>query len=226
MLQSIEEKARKAKGNDEGAIRELADAVLDDAGISIIPADILSEMQERLIRAEIKYRNGKRGIHEIAVVRLINDLADKFGAPDYAKTSPLQVRTMRSGLKQFLPSFIAQERDEKNKGLRKEIGARLNPEMSPLEAAYIATMLIWQKMLNEDWQETPEKWTPERLNKRLADEEANAEPQFGSLGVTREKASEMNRIISRGAARLSKADVKSLVKTSLDTLGLEEEAQR
>jgi hypothetical protein len=224
MYQSIEEKARKAKGNDESAIRELADAALDDNKVGVIPTEMLNEMKERLIRAEIRYRNGKKGVHEIAIVRLINDLVDKFGAPDYAKTSPLQVRTMRVCLKQFFPSFIAQEADEKSKGLRKEIGARINPEMSPLEAAYIATMLIWQKILNKDWQVAPEKWTPDSLRKNDAETAANSEPHLTLMGGN-EKATEMMRLITRRGASLSRTDMRNLIQTSLDTLEIEEEEQ-
>ena len=225
MSQSIEEKAQRARGADENSIRELADAVLSNANIKVIPTDILDNMKERLIRAELKYRNGKRGIHESAVVQLINNLADKFRAPDYAKTSPLQVRTLRVHLQRRLPSFIAQSSHEERKGLEKKVGERMNPEMSPLEAAYVTAILIWQKMLNEDWQETPEKWTPDSLNQRSADSDANAKPQLSSIGV-REKASEMSRVITHGTARLESASVRDLIDTSLEIIGIEKEEQR
>lgn len=220
MSQSIEEKAQNAKGNDESSVRELANAVLADANITVLPTDTREDMKERLIHAEINYRNGKSGVHESAIVQLINNLADKFGAPDYAKTSPLQVRTLRVHLHRRLSSFIAQESREGRKGLEKKVGDRMNSEMSPLEAAYVTAILIWQKMLNEDWQETPEKWTPESLNKRAAEADANAKTRLSSIGV-KEKASEMSHVITSGAARLNRADVRDLVETSLATIGIE-----
>ncbi len=223
MFSDVEAAAKKAKNNDEQAIRELADAVFNYAA-PMIPAIASAGMKDRLVRAEIKYRNGHKGVREEHIVKTVNDLADAIGAPDYAKSSRLQVRVLRVRLMGAFPSFIAQERDEKKKGLKKKVGETMNPEASPLEGAFIAMMMVQQKMLNADFQKTPEEFAA-TLNLKLEMENRDNAGQKTEARLVARKASkkliEMDGIINRGVARLGVLGAKQLADKSLDTLGIE-----
>ncbi len=225
MIDKIEEKARKAKGNDEALIRDLADEVFKEFAVDI-PTDITAAMKDRLVSAEVKYRKTGKGPREGNVVRTINELANRFNAPDYAKATPLQVRTLRVELMKVYPSFIAQETDERKKGLRKKVGDLINPELSPLEATYLTVMMLHQKMLNDDFQQTPEDF-PAKLRKTRLQGFNNAERQIGTGGDYErkrrndEKRREMRAVFDRGVANLSMIDAEKMVSAALDNLGIE-----
>lgn len=222
----VEEAAKKAKNNDEKAVRELADAVFDYAG-GQMPESVSDGMKDRLVRAEMNYRKGKKGIREEDIVQTVNELADTIGAPAYAKTSKLQVKVMRVKLMGDHPSFIAQERDDKKKGLKKKIGDTINPEVSPLEGAFITMMMIQQKVLNEDWQKTPEEYAATLNTKHSKEVKSVAEGQeikgrlVAKKAKNMEKVNEMMETISKGLGRLGAADALNLADKSLDTLGIE-----
>ena len=76
----------------------------------------------------------------------------------YAKTSALQVRYLRATLVRGYPNFIAQPRLGEKEGLEQEVGSSINSMMSPLEAAFVTAVLLQQKMLNEEYQKTPQEW--------------------------------------------------------------------
>lgn len=223
MFTDVETAAKKAKNNDEKAIRELADAIFNYSA-PMIPPIASEDMKDRLVRAEIKYRNGQKGIREEDIVKTINDLADTFDAPDYAKTSRLQVKILRMRLMGDFPSFIAQERDDKKKGLKKKVGDTVNPEASPLEAAFITMMMVQQKMLNKDFQKTPEEFAA-TLNMSLEKKNRDQAGQQTEYRLVASKASkklmEMDGVIYGGVARLGVLGAKKLADKSLDTLGIE-----
>lgn len=221
MTDKIEEKARKAKGHDEAAIRELTDEVFANFDVEI-PPELGDGMKERLVRAETKYRKTGKGLRESHIAQTINELADKFAAPDYAKTSPLQVRVMRVQLMREYPNFIAQETREKKKGLRKKVGDSINPEVSPLEGIYITSVLIWQKMLNEDWQQNPPQWAATLHRKRFGEpNSSDTKPRIIGSSFNTIKKREMADVVARAMEKLNITDAKHLVDTSLDTLGIE-----
>src|ERR1700694_719710 len=67
----VDEKAGAVQGADEGAIRELADAVLLLAMGNEVPRVLVSPYKERLVRTEVIYRRGqKAGIPEVNIVRV------------------------------------------------------------------------------------------------------------------------------------------------------------
>lgn len=225
MSNRVEAAAKKAKNNDEKAIRELADAVFEYAGAPI-PSDLSSGIKDRLVRAEINYRKGKKGLREEDIARTVNYLADTIEAPAYARTDRMQVRVMRVRLMGDHPSFIAQEKDEKKKGLKKKIGDTINPEVSPLEGAFLTMMMVQQKVLNDDWQKTPREFAA-TLNTKHRKEAKNAADQQvkGHLVAKQaknvEKINEMMDAIGKGLKRLGTAETLNMAGKSLDILGIE-----
>ena len=222
--------AEEANREYEASVRELTDVLFREFG-SEIPPGISKGIKERLTRAELKYREDHQGVREANVVEVINNLAGRFGAPDYAKTTALQVRFMRASLRRYLPNLVAVETQENRAGLRKPVGTGMNEEVSPLEAAFLTLLMVQQKMLNDDWQQTPEEWAANQKRRYLSrsklEEQDNAGPQFGASledderqRRNNEKRNEMRGLVYRGAARLNPARLNDLMQSSLDTLGI------
>lgn len=228
-LDQINEAARAAKGSDEAAVRRLVDTVFNATEFAEVPPGGLDQIKERVVRAELNYRaKGKGGVAEKNITKMINKLANKLGAPDYAKTDTVQVRRTRVRLMLRLSSFISSEvvteKAGKNRGK-----SSLKSEMSPLEAAYLATFLLQQKMLNEDYQLTPkesraklhknqlERWEASRANKGGEAQQKKNELVVKNANPKRE---EMIQLISLAIAGKRGDELKSLAETSLDDLGI------
>lgn len=223
MDEEVEAKAKRARFGDEASIRELAEAVIATYAVGL-PPEAVDRLKDRLVRAELKHRRGKKGIRELNVVKAVNQLAENFGAPEYARTSPLQVRVMRAGLKNELPSLISPEEGPEDKP--KKIGHRLKDDLSPLEAVTVTAMLIHQKMLNPDWQVSPGEFAAQARAKKQKPNAGGAEsgPHKARLGGDdrdRRKSREMMETVGRKAGRLSRASVLELLDSSIDTLGIE-----
>src|SRR5262249_41678102 len=138
--------------------RELADAVLLLVVEGRLPNALVIPFKERLVRAEIHYRSGRKaGIPGANIVRVINELAEKFNAPKYARTDEDEVRDMRLTVSYMMPHFIPRQPlgagEETNTGFPYTV----NPLMSPLEAVYVTRFLIMQKEISEFSQLTSEE---------------------------------------------------------------------
>jgi hypothetical protein len=154
----VNEKAGAISGADERAVRELADAVLQLITDGRLPSAIARPFLERVERAEINYRSGRKaGIPESNIIRVIDHLAAELGAPKYARTDEDEVRDIRLSISQMMPNFIP----------RRPLGAgeespawfpyTVDPLMSPLEAVYVTRFLIRQKEMSEFSQLTTEE---------------------------------------------------------------------
>ena len=112
-------------------------------------------VEDRLVQAEINYRLGRKsGIDEKTVAQIGNTLADKLKLPDYAYVSVHQVEILRLGMQMSMPSFMG-EAAPKVELAR----AHADPsELSPAQAGQILLVLIDQKLMNPDYQVTPEEW--------------------------------------------------------------------
>jgi hypothetical protein len=221
----IDQKAQKAKGNDESAVGELADEVFATPYFMEVPSDFREAMKQRVLSDELKYRHGKKGIKEEKVVETVDELARKLNAPDYAKTSPLQVRTLRVRLMRGYPNFIAQETSEERKGLKKKVGDTINPEMSPLEAVFVTGVLLQQKMLNEDFQHPPQEWE-DKLRKKQLKRWETGENQDAKIKArlhpgNNDKRREMRHAVANGIAKMKVSELLRLPDETLDTLGIE-----
>lgn len=219
MRNSIEEHARKAKDNQEQSIRLLADALFQDVAAAL-PGSLSTRMKDRLIEAEVKYRQGHKGIRESHIVRAVNQLATRFSAPDYAQTSPLQIRTLRLELMKQYPNFIAQDEDDK-KALKKKVGDRINQDVSPLEAFFLAAVMVEQKMLNEDWQEGPDEWAANaKAHKKHFNQDHPGSAKIIGMPPNVAKRREMAEVVSRSVSSLTITDAQQLANELLDTLGV------
>ncbi|MDQ3753311.1 MAG: hypothetical protein M3371_01095 [Acidobacteriota bacterium] len=180
---SIDEKAQAANaGGDEQAIRELTDEVLRHIVKGEIPALILDPFRERLVKAELRYRRGEtKGVTEIGIVRVVDDLAQKFSAPDYALTSEDEVKELRAGLRSDLPHFIGpQPPPPAGHSAGKE--TFIQAPMSPLEAVYVTDFLLMQKRINEFYHLTrQERAAVKAAVQKLAEEGVALTPEERGL---------------------------------------------
>ena len=126
----IDRKALLAQSGDPQSVRDLADAVVEFNGTAETPEAVLNEFEERLTNSELKYR-----------IRALNNLAQKLNAPDYARTYSGEVKLLRANSRLEMPHFTSPE----------------GSTMSPLEAAYVLHLLIYQKVFNETFLLTPEE---------------------------------------------------------------------
>lgn len=152
----IDRKAEVVVAGDEATIRELADAVFEVPKLLTIPKLLALPLKERMIQAEVSYRNGGRvGVTEESIVRAVDELAQKFGAPDFARTGLDEVRDLRLMTSYSMPHFIARQPLVNPTDTERRIGFSINSVMSPLEAIYIIQALILQKESNEYFLVTP-----------------------------------------------------------------------
>ncbi len=161
--QAIEAKARDERADDESSIQALASEIRSVThAYPRLPSEIESLIRKRLVAAEMAYLQGKgQGVREEGIVRLIDLLATKFGAPDYVRTSPQQVRVLRMGLLLETPVFMGQGLSRRDMA----VGDSISPVMSPLQAAHVTATLIDQKLLNPDYQVAPEEWDAKSYKK-------------------------------------------------------------
>ena len=145
----IAEITNTLKTGDEAAIRELAELVWSITTNNKTPAEIAQPLKERLVRAEIDYRNGKsEGIPESKVVDVVNYLAKEFDAPVYAQAELDEVKTLRAGQAYPLFHSLAPNLAAMSEAERKAVPLQINSSMSPIEAAYFTLTLVFQKELN------------------------------------------------------------------------------
>lgn len=107
---------------------------------------------DRVSRAEADYQSGAHTpVHEIDIVRAVNHLMEGVGAPQWSRTSLPEVHKLRMHLLVGYPHLIASNLPPDSKGRRKPLA----DTMSPLESAFIATTLVFQKAYNPDYMFTP-----------------------------------------------------------------------
>lgn len=224
----IEAKARVLNPSDEQTIHPLVDEVLKfPRTFGRLPEPIDGLVNERLVHSEGAYLRGERtGIDEQEIVRLFNSLADKFAAPEYAKTSLLQVRVLRMQLSLSSPAFMGRglTRDEA------KVGDSINSTMSPLQATHVIETLIDQKLLNPDYQVPPSLWDGTYFSDAQVKSEAlqqamgrSSEIKTKIAAAVREnpKRQEMHDLLSREMSSMSLAGAAELINEVLATLKID-----
>lgn len=218
-IERVNEKARKARSGEEAAVSDLTDAVFNTiVGESDVIGNSIGDLKERVVRSEMEYREGKKkGVKEEDVARVVNGLAKKYGAPDYAKTNKREVRELRVSMLKAESDFIARGKNDGKGKPKKKKGDTIEPEMSPLEAVYVTADMMKQKLYNEDYQMTQEerraRWTELHTKKRDC-----GECEGKVLDSPRYK--EMQEV-SRRAVKKGASDALETAHQTLDILGID-----
>jgi hypothetical protein len=223
----IENRASLVDANNLASIQALADEVfLVPRAYPRMPDVVAGAVKARLVQAEAKYMHGEGpGVQEQEVVTLLNDLATRFGAPEYAKTSLAQVRVMRMTLLLSAPVFMG-------RGMMPDharLGDSVNTTMSPLQAAHLVGGMIDQKMLNPDFQVAPAEWDSNRYESALAkiqqirDMKLSGQLQTTMDAMVRDnpKRLEMRQLLSREFSFLTLNDASALINEAFATLKIE-----
>jgi hypothetical protein len=129
---------------DKDSANALADAIIGVPHRFTIQPDIASLIKPHAVNAELSFWQGlHRGVDEADIVSLINAFADRFGLPEYVKTSASQVRILR--MEGFLvnPIFLGRGMAQE----KREVGQQIKSTMSPLQAIHVIQTLVDQKFL-------------------------------------------------------------------------------
>ncbi len=103
----------------------------------------------RLTNAELLYRRGAQApVSEAAVVRAVNNLENTVAAPTWGHTDAQEVRKLRMHLLVAYPELMVSREPADSKGHYKA----LSDQLGPMEAAYVAVSLVYQKMWNAEYQ--------------------------------------------------------------------------
>ncbi|SRR6266581_2711436 len=227
--QRIEEKALLAKPEDPDSIRALATDVLDyQMRFPRMPAALESTVKERLVRAEIAYRQGSGpGVEEQNIVYLVDFLSEKFGTPGYSKTSPRQVRVLRMSLLRWAPVFMGQGMTRADM----HIGDSINATLSPLQSVYLIIHVIDHKIWDADFQLTPAEWEKDQYSKsmerwktlRETTQSGQSRPQ-GPIVQTVVRANPKHRqmvdALTQHASSMGLADISVLFDRAFKILGI------
>jgi hypothetical protein len=147
---NTESLAMGAQAGDVNSIHALSQTVFIRVGV---PANLAYSMHyvQRLAQAETDYRNGAHApVHIADIVRANNDLVRILGAPQWAMTSQTEVTRLRMGLFARYPRLFANQVPAKIQG-HFQI---LSENLSPIEAVFLSTSLLYQKEFNPDYQLT------------------------------------------------------------------------
>jgi hypothetical protein len=183
-LSELDRRAIEAQSGDPETTRALADEIFT----STLPEresqnPIVEEVKDRLVRAELEYKGHGRqpSIDESNVVRTVNQAVDMLQLPDYAKTSPLQIRHLRLSLLPYLPHFIAQEDFAGRTTANLHRQFKIGNKVSPLEAAYLVLAVVQQKRNNPAFELTPKEFRESVYARNLAAWRAHRESKDSNL---------------------------------------------
>jgi len=133
---------------DEMMLRQQVDDIFSSVGY-LVHSHVAPALKDRIVRAQLGFElNGKGPVTEQAIVAAINTAAEKLNAPNHVQTDPAEVRRLRTRLLLSCPSMIIAG-DGGDESIRES--------MSPLQASYVAAMLVRQKLFNPEFQMTPEE---------------------------------------------------------------------
>ncbi|MGB6546712.1 MAG: hypothetical protein WBE97_13930 [Candidatus Acidiferrales bacterium] len=215
----IDRVAALEKAGDESSVRALVDAVFNHPHMfPHMPPALEDAVKVRLTNAEMSYLNGSAGgVEEKDIVTLLNTLAEKLGAPDYAKTSPAQVRYARMKLAAFEPRFMGT-------GMVRQGGASVKSvslTMSPAQAVHLIGLMIDNKLANPQFQVPLDTWVPpiEVLGPTTSTQSTSGTGQGRvSINPSTPQMEEMRSVLSNGISRLSLSDATQLLDQAFATL--------
>jgi hypothetical protein len=217
-ISRINDKAATLNTADETQVRDLAEEIFKAFQLDEAPPEIAESVKERLVRAELNYRSGRgKPVSEFGVVRMTNMLADKLGAPAYAKTNVFEVRRLEMNFLPFLSKLIGNKPAGESNG-PKPLGSSINPTLSPLEAITIAGLLIQQKRFSPEYQMTQDEWIANQGGKRHP---KNFASSWASKTQHEKRGEKIEEAIRRGTDNLSMLELLELPHLALDKLGVQ-----
>lgn len=146
----VDRLAIQARHSDAKGIAQLAHAIFERVGIPLDVADGLHYSQ-RVAQAETDYRNGSLlPLHDQDLVMAHNNFAHALSLPGWASTNLEEVRMLRMRFVALYPQLLGSHAPA-GKGGKLQI---LSNDISPAEAVFLSTTLIYQKLFNEEFQMT------------------------------------------------------------------------
>ena len=149
----VNELADLSRSGNADATTELTRQMFRSNGI---PSDIADSFgfTDRIVKAEAAYRDGSQAsVHEADIVKAVNNLANTFAAPAWLHTNQVEVHNARMRLIVPYPRLFASQEPTDDKGNSNAP----TENMRPVEAAYIAITLLYQKHYNTLFQFTEEE---------------------------------------------------------------------
>jgi hypothetical protein len=224
-LGNINGKSRVANKGGDAEIRALADEIFTKHGFNELPAGLGDSIKERLVRAEISYFSGKgqEGISDASIVRAVNYLAYKVGAPAYAQTNVFELRRMKTAMLPYTSDLQARSRVPNGAILSNEksiTNDATTPTMSPLEAVFFMSSLVQQKQFNSEYQLTNDEFVALHGDKRQAksDKLFRGEMQYRRSDSSRSK--ELEQSVEKHAAAMSMSEMVNLPQELMYVLGI------
>ena len=215
---AIEHAARSSSAGTYEAVQPLALAVMAAPHRFAVPAEAQTILLSRTTQAEISYWQGlHKGVDEKEIVGLINSLAERFGLPEYAKTTEKQVRVIRMEALLNNPVFLG--RGMAHDQMR--VGDQISSTLSPLQALHIIQTLIDQKFYNPVYQVSPAEWDrvvfPQEMSRVYAYTGSGQAAVRGQVHVNRR---ELEDRLSEHLSTMSTLEGLNLLQDTLDRLGI------
>lgn len=230
--QAVEEKARLLQDNNQDTYCALADEIfkaprglgilsLDGIGLENIPAAITTVIKDRLVYAEMQYRQGTgRAVREQDIVDVTNLLVQKLELPDYVRTSPSQVRYVRMALITWNPTFMGRGAAQPDM----QVGESISDEMSPMQAVHVLLEVLGHKFFDQNFQMTPEAWDLTRSpQSNQTSKQSSGHIQltkYAVVALTNPKMDELRTLLAQRVGSMNPAKGLSLIRQMLETLGI------
>jgi hypothetical protein len=147
---NIDALAAPVHRGDPNAIAQLSETIFQRVGIPPEVAGVF-HFSQRVAQAETDYRKGVQpAVHEEDLVMAHNNFARTLGLPEWAFTTPEEVRQVRMQFVARYPQLLGNNAPPDKTGRL----ALLSSNISPTEAVFLASSLLYQKLYNPDYQLT------------------------------------------------------------------------
>ena len=218
------------KAGDPDSVRAVVEAMFEVPGMYRMPDMMAAVVKQRIIDAQTAYLGGKAtGVTDGAVVDAINMLVTTFQTPEYGMVSLLEVQFVRGRLASTMPMLFRPVNPDLKIG-------EPNVPMSPVQALFVMSVLIDQKIQNGGFQLSPTEWdrdvyprameqerSRQELKRRIESGEVQVQPRFelrGSLGISRARL-DLLRILQQRILAMSVADGLKLFNETFARLGIQ-----
>jgi hypothetical protein len=219
--QTIEKKAALVNPDEPDSVRGLVDEVFNlPRSFPRLPAPIESMVKDRLVQAEILFRQGEKpGIEEQDIVNTLNSLVDQFGGPPYLKTTLSQLRVLRMRLAVGEPIFMGPGVASPDA----RIGEPISSAMGPMQAVNLVETLIQEKITEPNFQVTPEEWEGTYLAKakaQIAEQQAIVDAMRAEMRKTGKTT--MARVTARSVSTDKRREIEQTFYPKISSLSLEQ----